>query len=391
LVCGVAPKFSQSDLGRWKLLADFRQLLEGVTPPSPAHSSWSDPKRKLAAADYYSLFLFGLFNPVVRTMRGLGQASQLPRVQEEVCQRPVSLGSFSAAQHVLDPHLLERIFSELGERLCSQEPTRSGGAPPRWLIRDSTLWDSLPRMTWAFWRSQGRDQSAVRLHVSLHVLSDAPLAAQITAGSCCERKAWKETWTRGDGYIGDRYFGEDYRLLQQLDEMGCSYVLRLREQAALEVLEELPLSGEDHAQGVLRQAWARLGNPKLAVRPRVRVVWVQGPREELILVTNQKPGDLAAGLVSQLYRQRWQVELFFRWIKCVLGCRHWLAESAQGVAAQIYLALIGALLLQLYSGRRPTRRMMELFQFYLLGIATLEDLAKALSADALKAALKKNR
>ena len=83
---------------------------------------------------------------------------------------------------------------------------------------------------------------------------------------------------------------------------------------------------------------------------------------------------MPAELVAALYRQRWQIELFFRWIKCILGCRHWLAESPRGVAIEIYLALIAALLLQLYSGRRPNRRMMELIQLYLLGVASHQDL-----------------
>jgi hypothetical protein len=57
-----------------------------------------------------------------------------------------------------------------------------------------------------------------------------------------------------------------------------------------------------------------------------------------------------------------------------LGCRHWLAESPQGTAIRIYLALIAALLLQRYAGQRPSRRMMELIQFYLPGVASLEEL-----------------
>ena len=61
-------------------------------------------------------------------------------------------------------------------------------------------------------------------------------------------------------------------------------------------------------------------------------------------------------------------------MKCILGCRHWLAGSSRGVAIEIYLALIAALLLQLYSGRRPDRRMMELIQLYLLGVASNQDL-----------------
>jgi IS4 transposase len=44
---------------------------------------------------------------------------------------------------------------------------------------------------------------------------------------------------------------------------------------------------------------------------------------------------LSAALVSQLYRQRWKIELFFRWVKCILGCGHWLAESERGVTIQI--------------------------------------------------------
>jgi hypothetical protein len=379
LLCAVAPRYRENQLIRWKLLDEFRAILARVLPVELPHPTWQDPKRLLAASDYYSLFLFGLFNPVVRTLRGLCEATRLPRVQEEVCARPISLGSFSEAQHALDPALLEKIFSELAGRLCARAPGADG--PPSWLIRDSTLWDVLPRMHWALWRRQGRSQSAVRLHVSLHLLEDAPVRAQVTAGSCCERKAWKESWQRGDAYIGDRYFGEDYSLLGQLDELECAYVLRLRETCRLEIPRELPVTAEERAQGVLGQAWVRLGHEKTKARPRVRVVWVQGPKEELLLVTNQTEDQLSAGLVSQLYRQRWQVELFFRWIKCVLGCRHWLAESPEGVATQIYLALIGALLLQLYTGRRPNRRMLERLQFYFLGVATLEDIAAALERE----------
>ena len=85
----------------------------------------------------------------------------------------------------------------------------------------------------------------------------------------------------------------------------------------------------------------------------VRVVWVQSPKEVLLLVTNLGVAELSGADVALLYKQRWQVEVFFRWLKCILGNRHWLAESSRGVALQLYLALIAALLLQLYTGQRP--------------------------------------
>jgi hypothetical protein len=132
---------------------------------------------------------------------------------------------------------------------------------------------------------------------------------------------------------------------------------------------------------VVRQAWAHLGAKERYRSMRVRVVWIQSAEHSLILVSNLTPEQVSAAEVGLLYLKRWKVELFFRWIKCVLGCRHWLAESPRGVTIQLYLALIAALLLQLYTGRRPTRRMMELIQLYLLGYATAEDVAAGLQRE----------
>jgi IS4 transposase len=122
---------------------------------------------------------------------------------------------------------------------------------------------------------------------------------------------------------------------------------------------------------------------------RLRVVWVQTPKEVLRVVTPLGPEELSAAEVALLYKQRWRIELFFRWIKCILGCRHWLAESPQGVAIEIYLALIAALLLQLYTGQAPNRRMMELIQLYLLGVATLDELEQGLERERQRVARRK--
>lgn len=371
---------------RWKLVADFKQRLNGLWEENRAQGSWAQARRKLHAVDYLSLFLFGLFNPVVRTMQGLCAASDLGRVREEVCGRHVSLGSFSEAQHLLDPALLENIFTGLSQEVGGRSAP-NGSSP--WVITDSTLWEALPRMGWALWRHQQKTQRAVRLHLCLHVLSDTPRRGTITAGNVGERQAWQEKWEPGINYIGDRNFGQDYRLLGQLEEKGCGYILRLRESATMTVEEEWPLLAEDKKAGVIRQAWVRLGCRKAYHSQRVRLVWVQTPKEVLLLVTNQQ--EMSAELVAQLYRQRWQVELFFRWIKCVLGCRHWLAESPEGVAIEIYLALIAALLLQLYSGARPNRRMMETLQFYAMGLASLEEVEERMKKEKARQAAKKQK
>ena len=88
----------------------------------------------------------------------------------------------------------------------------------------------------------------------------------------------------------------------------------------------------------------------------------------MVLVTNRL--DLDADLVALAYRYRWAVELFFRWVKCVLGCRHLLSQTANGVRMQVYVALIASLLISLWVGRAPTKRTYEMLCFYLSGWAS---------------------
>ena len=379
------PEFTERDLHNWKLLQGFRAQLEQSQRGFPLHPTFKVSRRRLFLADYLSLFLFGLLNPVVRTMRGVCEASRLPRVQEEVCQSTVSLGSFSETQHAVDPVFLERVFADLAQQLPPvQGDARLGQW--QWLAQDSSLFAALPRMSWALYGGGNSRNStpsrAIRLHLSLNLLDDKPQRAVVGPGKECERKVWQEQWQSGQAYVGDRNYGQNYKLFRKLDNKNCAFVLRLREQqAVINVLEELPLSERDRQQGVVRQAWAILGSRPRYQSMRVRLVWIQTKDGPLILVTNLDPERLSAELVSMLYRKRWRIELFFRWIKCILGCRHWLAESPEGVAIQIYLALIAALLFQLYTGQRPNKRMMELIQFYLLGVASEEDLLAGLARE----------
>lgn len=371
---------SESDLQNWRFLEQFRDALRKVLKDRPEAPSFAEPKRKLSRESYLSLFLLGLFNPCVRTMRALCGVSHLRRVQDQACERPVSLGSFSEAQHVVDPALLEQVFAQLSQEV-PPHPQDARLGQWAWLAHDGSLFHALPRMTWALYGGGpvGAANNAVRLHLSLNILEDKPQAAVLRPGKVCERKVWRSQWQRGQAYIADRYFGEDYKVFRQLERQGCVYVLRLRNEAVITVEEELPLTPEDVAAGVQRQAWVRLGCCRRVLSVRLRLVWVRTREGNVVLLaTNLTVASMSAALVWMLYKERWKVELFFRWIKCILGCRHWLAEGPQGVAIQIYLALIAALLLQLRVGCRPNKRMMELIQLHQMGIATAEELAAGL-------------
>lgn len=366
---------TEQDLGHWKLLRNFRKSLDKVFGKHPAGPSWEDPKRRLHAPDYLSLFLFGLLNPVAQTLRGFAEATRLERVQQEVCSRVVPRSTFSDAQHVLDVTLLEKVFAELSDQL-PPSPTDERLGRWQWLARDGSLFGALPRMAWALYGGghPGSPNRAARLHLSFHVLEDKPVQAAVRPGRQCERAVWQEHWQAGAGYIGDRYFGENYKLFEQLEHKGCAFVIRLLDTAVIHVEEELPVNEAERAAGVTRQAWVHLGCKSRYRTARLRVVWIAHQNSSLALVTNLAPEALAADLVGELYRKRWRIELFFRWVKCILGCGHWIAESREGATLQIYLALIASLLLQLYTGRRPTQRMMELIRFHLLGWASQQEL-----------------
>ena len=369
----------EKDLQRWRLIERFQaELTAEVEARGGLTGTWADPERQLQLGQYLSLYLFGLFNPVVETMRGLCGASELARVQREVCGRKVSLGSFSEAQAVVEPELIKAVLERLGVGADTPAPRR--GCTGRERVIDSSVWQVLPRMHWAFWRHQGGLDNAVRLHVQFDLEKGRVSAAQLTKAKQCERKQWKEMTQPGRCYIGDRYYGYDYKLLAELQAKGTDFVIRLRVVAQWGEENSEILTAAARAAGVTWAGTVRLG--KASDGPRVRVIQILAENESILVVTTLPAADFPPEMIAELYRHRWQVEMFFRWLKCILGCRHWLAESARGVALQVYLALIAAQLLVLYRGERPNRRQMEAIQFYLMGWATLEELVAKLSPTA---------
>ena len=369
-------KIDEKKLTSWKLLDDFRcRLAKAQAAVSPCDKRPGGPKRLLLEKDYFSLMLFGLFNPVVDSMRGLCAASHLKRVQEDICTRPVSLGSFSEAQGVFDPELLKQVFLELaGEIPTSWGDARLAHLADKLKLVDGTLLPALPRMHWALW--QNDQNRAAKLHLKFTVLRQAPSDALITHGNSCERKALREFMKKGETIVGDRYYGLEYGFLEELRKLGISFVFRIRNKPRMEIVEELSLTEADRAVGVTWQGMVRLGE-KWQGEP-IRVVKVEVDGKELLLAT-----DLAieAELIALIYRYRWQIELFFKWMKSILGNRHLMAESPEGVAIQTYSALIAALMLQLLTGKRPTKRAMELIRFYLMGHAELEEVITLLGLE----------
>ncbi len=373
-----------SQLQGFKLLERFREVFARLDARRTKSPRELDTRRKFDAADYYSMVLFTLLNPVIDSMRGLCAASKLEEYKTRTGLPPVSLGSFSEAQSVFDPELLCAVLRELMEEMAGDPPeslAKAMGGKKLEAI-DSSLWEVLPRMGWARWREQySTSQNAVRLHLRWRLFEPGTGGARLVAARECERSVLRHGLLEpGVVYVGDRNYSGDYELLRRMDEVGASFVVRLQDKAVIEEIEKIPVSENDRKRGVTHHQRVALGFRDAKDEGWRLVRLVPGPgRDHIVILTNLPVEEAGAWELCEIYKLRWTIELFFRWLKCLLPCRHWLAESEDGVATQVYCALIAALLLSRHGGKLPTKRMMETLRFWMMGWASDEELAAALS------------
>jgi len=321
----------------------------------------------------------------------------------------------SESVRVFDPALLAGVFEDLAarapERVCDP---RLRDLRQVLTVVDGTILPALPRMTWAVWL--GDRERAAKAHVDFEVLKGVPSSLEITAGTAAENERLKARLQPGRLYVLDRGF-RDFNLFQQIVRADSSFVVRLGCNAVYETLEEKPITAEAASAGVTSDRIVRLGGGRIRDkfdRPvRLVVVHVQaspprglgypvkkvsskktfreplGQAYELILATDRL--DLPADVIALIYLHRWKIELFFRLLKSVLGCRHLLSDSFEGVSVQVYAALIAVLLLADYTGLPARRRTFELVALYLQGWVTDAEFARELTALQEKAALEKTR
>lgn len=334
--------------------------------------------RQLFYDQYVCLLLLYFLNPTITSLRGLQQASTLETVQRRLGVRATSLGSFSEAARVFDADALHEVLRELAIKAA---PVIEGPDAKQLLnltAVDGSIFRAFPRMAWALWKDD--QHRGVKLHLHFDVFCSVPADAAITPAACSEPGQMRAMLRPGRLYVCDRGY-LDHDLYREILEAKSSFIGRIKDNGQYSVATERPLSAEARAAGVVSdEIVKRLGtshHKNVLKDHQVRLVKVQrtnenGELETWWLLTDRL--DLAPELVALGYRYRWTVELFFRWLKCVLGCKQLLTTSANGVAVQIYTALIASLLIVLWTGRKPTKRTWEMLQFYFQDWATLDEL-----------------
>jgi hypothetical protein len=361
------------NLKHFRVVESFRDLLKpALNARTEIEASEADPRRTLHAYDYFSMMLFAMHNPIVQTMRGVCRASHYDKIQKRICSGPVSPSMFSEAQHVFTPDLLDGLFADLVQQIApASDLPGLESLKAKLTLVDGSLFSTLKRMGWT--EKGDRSRRGAKLHVQYDVARRVATEFKLTDGKTCERKTLIRMLQPGRFYVGDRYYATGYNLMAEILQLNepSYFVFRLQDTAFYQILEPREVPEDAQRAGVISDQTIDLG--RNAPLRGLRLVIVENDGHRFLLATNDPL--LSAVDIAQIYRLRWEIEVYFKWFKCNLRIGHFLAESENGVAMQLYCALIMALLLQLAVGRRPKRRDLELIQFYQQGLVSDEEVA----------------
>jgi hypothetical protein len=353
--------------------------------------------RELHFDQYCMLILLYMFNPVVSSLRAIQQASELKKVQRKLGCKRAALGSLSEASQVFNPELLREVVEELSEQLkpVAKDP-RLAKVPHTLTAVDGSLLAALPLLVEATRLKHEKGSGLVkwRLHTQFDIEKSVPTQIDVTrkgGGDADERAVLERTLESDRCYVKDRGYAK-FALFNAIVAKGSSYVCRLRDNSTYEVLEDRPLSEEAQAEGILQDAIVKFGKTgKADARPDhpIRLITIKttphvkrgkykggstGPGSDGVLRIATNLLDVPAEIIGLIFRYRWTIEIFFRFFKHILGCRHLLSHSANGIEIQTYCAIIACMLISLWTGRKPTLRTYEMICYYFTGLADEEEL-----------------
>jgi len=392
---GAKPKIKESDITGLKYFDQLAPLLARLHDDACPRDKAGN--RQLHFDQYCMLILLFLFNPIVTSLRGIQQASELGKVQKKLGCARAALGSLSEAATVFDAERLKEIIAELGAELKPLgRDARLKDIDLALVLVDGSLITALPSIMEASWRKQHDGSGLVkwRLHTHFEVDRYVPTRIDVTpdGGGEHDERAVLERTIEGDRlYVMDRGYAK-FALFNAIVAAQSSYVCRLRDNSAYEVVESRALTAADRAAGVLSDQIVSIGQSgKASSRPdhQIRLVCVKcsphtsrgkykgtstGPDSDGVLRIATNLLDVPAEIIALIYSQRWAIEIFFRFFKHLLGCRHLLSHSQNGIEIQTYCAIIACLLISLWTGRKPTRRTYEMICFYFCGLASEDEL-----------------
>lgn len=319
----------------------------------PAHGN-----RKLHVDQLFLGLLMAFFEPMARSLRTIEDEGNFDGLLDLA---RLARSTTADALAAFDPACLKPIIDDLRDRVphLGQADADLAGITRRIIAADGTYLNTLADVAWALRHTKSNDkrQGQVRANLQMDVASWTPQVITVSGDDGeSEPAAFARGLLEGVLYVFDRNF-LDFSFLAELLDRDNDFVLRARANApAVEVLDRVPLTAADAEAGVIADEIVKLtgrGAPKGRFRQvRIQAVNRKGETEIIRLISNLIDPNIAARVIGAIYRQRWQIELFFKWLKTFARMDHLLSTSRNGITFQLYVAVIAVLMMYVQSGRR---------------------------------------
>ena len=351
--------------------------------------------RELHFDEYVTLVLLYLLNPLIDSVRTLQQAAAVEKVSQQLGVKRFSIGSFSESVRLFDPEKLKAVVIQLAEELkpINADPRLATHLNHALTIVDGTVLNAISTVAAAMWLpfQDGTSKHAWKLHTQFDFDHFIPSTVELTdarnTGKSEEKSVLRRKLARDRCYVMDRWYAQ-FTLFNEINAIGSSYVCRMKENSVFEVRQERLLSEEALKAGVIRDAVVTMGlNSKPQDKPDhpMRLIVIEaephekrggrrgktagpGNKGTIVIATNLL--DVPAEIIALIYSHRWAIEIFFRFFKQLLGCRHLISHKAEGIEIQIYCAIIACMMINLWTGKRPNKLTVTMLAWYFMGVAT---------------------
>ena len=306
--------------------------------------------RTLATKDQFIALLYGQLSGAA-SLREIvaGLESHRARLYH-LGARPAKRSTLSDANRLRPSVVFSSLFEEMVDRV--QRGLRRKVSDATYLIDATSLPLSGVGSDWAHFSGRPR---GVKAHVIYDADADSPIHASVTPARLNDITAARDMPIEpGATYVFDLAY-YDYAWWAQLDAAGCRIVTRFKRHTPLTVTAENEVPDNGHILsdriGLLPRRQAR--NRRNPFSDPVREVAVRIDSGKILrLLSNDL--DAPAQEIADLYKRRWAIELFFRWVKQTLKIRHFVGASENAVRIQIAVALIAYLLLHLAYAAQKT-------------------------------------
>ncbi|WP_408956588.1 IS4 family transposase [Natroniella sp. ANB-PHB2] len=243
--------------------------------------------------------------------------------------------------------IFQHLFSKLKGKVGLRKALKEIGSVK--IIDSSTISLCLSSFPWAKFR---KTKGGIKLHTLYDLNTEAPENIIISNVIVHDKEVFDNlSLNPSYTYIFDRAY-IDYQKFDDFVEDDIYFITRSKSNAKIETVRTVKLTDKDKKANVLLDATVILGkyNTEKRMKHKLRLIKVKtidrdGNDKEIKILTNRF--DLPAHIIAQLYKERWEIELFFKWIKQHLKIKRFFGQNKNAVLTQIYSAVVLLLILKL--------------------------------------------